>query len=244
MKQEPIDQVDLKRRLLADEMSWQEALQIITSLRSPPWQSKEWKTKRVLFLGERCEQCGTDDPPLVLQHLWHPTRTSQIFYDLRRKLLNEWYEWQRDHPIEPDFSNIPADTNVCPKCSSPTIRFRKTMKNWKCVAQVAGVVCGHDFDFPFRAVSNAKKKEIEKAARHRSMEQFDNAFGIGKAAVTIVIDQHIRYMSLEDTTTLCKRCAFVADKTEMVFCQRCRANYHLPAFAQCATCAGVGNRVP
>ena|ERR1051325_2887316 len=237
MKYEPLDQVNLKKRVQSDEISWQDALQAITSLRSPPWQSKEWKAKRLSDLRKRCVQCGKSDPPLVLQHTWHPTPTAQIFYDLRSKHLNEWNAWQLDHPIQLDLSAVPADTDVCPKCLSPTLRYRKTMKNWKCVAQEGGVFCGYEFDRSVRVVSKAKINELTKAARRKSMEEFDSEFGIGKAAVILIIEQHLRYISFQDVTTLCKRCAFVADRTTLVFCKICRSNYHFPSFACCTLCA-------
>jgi len=212
MATQTVDQGELKQKLLANQISWQDALALITSSNSPPWKTKEWKLKRDSLV--------------------------QLFRDIRADYSNEWNVWKEKYPISIDLSNIPLDANVCPKCFSQTIKFRKTLKNWKCLAQESGVFCHHIFETPICRVSKDVFKALEKEAWKKQLEAFDTAFGIGVKAVLAAIDQHTRYLSMKDTITLCKRCAFVADKTKLVLCNICKENYHKPHYSRCAKCAG------
>jgi len=238
MATQTVDQGELKQKLLANQISWQDALALITSSNSPPWKTKEWKLKRDSLIATVCGQCGSSEAPLVLQHTWQPKPLVQLFRDIRADYSNEWNVWKEKYPISIDLSNIPLDANVCPKCFSQTIKFRKTLKNWKCLAQESGVFCHHIFETPICRVSKDVFKALEKEAWKKQLEAFDTAFGIGVKAVLAAIDQHTRYLSMKDTITLCKRCAFVADKTKLVLCNICKENYHKPHYSRCAKCAG------
>jgi len=239
MLEKYIDQSELKQKLLANEITWQDAQKLISSQKSPPWKTKEWKSKRDALIATHCAQCGTNEPPLVLQHTWQPKPFSLLFREIRGNYFDQWNVWKSEHPLEIDMSSIQADTNACPKCHSPTIRFRKTMKDWKCIAQESGVFCHHIFETPIRIVSEATRKNLSKVAWVKMLEEFDTVFGIGKQAVIMAIDQHARYISMQDTITLCKKCAFVADRTNMVLCEICKKNYHLTRYNRCAKCAGI-----
>jgi hypothetical protein len=239
MTKQRVDQLELKQRLLANEISWQDALAIITSSSTPPWKTKEWQVKRDALIANHCKQCGTTEPPLVLQHIWQPKPIAQLFQEMRSNHPAEWDNWKDKHPLTIDLSAIPSDTNACPKCFSPTIRLRKKAKDWKCVAQEAGVFCEHVFETPARVVSQATIKNLRIAAWRKSQEDFDTTHDIGRRVVIAAIDQHMRYLSMQDTITLCKRCAFVADQTKMVLCRICKANYHSVLHDRCSKCAGI-----
>lgn len=72
-------------------------------------------------------------------------------------------------------------------------------------------------------------------------DAFDESHGVTRDAFVKWLDDHIRYMSCEDTITLCRRCAFVSDKTNMILCVICRSNYHSPKFERCFRCAEIKN---
>jgi hypothetical protein len=226
----------------ADEMGWIEAREILTSLKKP-WVTKEWKEARKLLLAAACESCGTTTPPLVLQHTWHPTPLYKLFYAARKKYRSEWDAWKGSHSIEVDASSLDADMDGCPRCGSTTIRYRKRVKNWLCVAKSAGVVCGNVFESPMRVVSPVAMRKLERRAAQDQQDAFDEAFGIGRKVITKALEHQVRYLSLKDTKTLCKRCAFVEDRTRMILCVICKEKYHSKKYDRCSSCAGIGREV-
>lgn len=233
-----LDQRELLRKVISNEVNWKDALNIISSLKKP-WHTKEWKEQRKVLLASQCENCGTTTPPLVLQHTWHPTPIHHLFYTERRKYQNEWAAWKQSHVIEIDTSSLVPNTDGCPKCKSTTIRYRKKAKTWICVSKPLGVTCGNVFETPIQVVSPSVISNLERAAKQKLQDTFDEHFGIGKKVVITAIEHHIRYISLQDTKTLCKRCAFVEDKTNMVLCNICKNNYHSKKFDRCSACAGI-----
>jgi uncharacterized paraquat-inducible protein A len=225
-------------KVSADEMGWIEAREILTSLKKP-WTTKEWKEARKGLLGAACESCGTTTPPLVLQHTWHPTPLYKLFYAARRKYRAAWDVWRESHPLQVDLSALPADEDGCPRCGSTTIRHRKRSGTWVCAARLAGVTCGHVFEAPLRVISPATVRALERTAAQEVQDTFDEEFGIGRKVITKALEGQLRYLSLKDTKTLCKRCAFVEDRTRMILCTVCREKYHSKKYDRCSSCAGV-----
>ena len=234
---------DLLKKVITNEVNWKDVRKIIRSLKKP-WQTKEWKEKRKLLLASQCENCGTTTPPLVLQHTWHPTPLYKLFYKARKKYQNERLIWEQSHTVEIDTASLIPDTDGCPKCGSTTIRYRKRASTWICVSKPLdirlGITCGNVFDNPIRVVSHQTIRKLEKDASQTIQDNFDEEFGIGKKVIVLHIEHNLRYLSLKDTKTLCKRCAFVEDKTKLVLCNVCRENYHSKKYDRCSTCAGIG----
>ena len=88
------------------------------------WQSKEWKHIREALLGDRCEQCGTSDRPLVLQHNWHPPKFDQVrreaaySLDLDIEDRRVWAEAKRMHEENKRRYMSGEDTvTFCNKCA-------------------------------------------------------------------------------------------------------------------------------
>lgn len=233
-----INQHELLKKVLSNEVSWKDALQLMQPTRKP-WHTKEWKEKRKVLLASQCQNCGTTTPPLVLQHTWHPTPLHRLFYNARKKYQNEWLLWKQSHPMEIDTSSLIPDADGCPKCGSTTIRYRKKAKTWICVSKPGGIACGNIFDHPVRVVSHRTIGRLEKAASQKIQDDFDEEFGIGKKVAILFIEQQLRYLSLKDTKTLCKRCAFVEDRTRLVLCNLCGRNYHSRKYDRCSKCAGM-----
>jgi hypothetical protein len=238
-------QRELLGKVLSGDVHWAEAVQVIQSARKP-WHTKEWKEQRQLLLASHCQSCSTTTPPLVLQHTWHPTPLYRLFYNARRKYKKEWLLWKQSHAVEVDTATLVPDADGCPKCGSTTIRYRKTTGTWVCTARAikpSGQACGHVFNEPLRVLSRRAVRKLEKAAAQKMQDDFDEQFGIGRKVTITALEQQIRYLSLEDTKTLCKRCAFVEDRTRMVLCTICRKNYHSKKYDCCSACAGVEKSV-
>jgi hypothetical protein len=233
-----IDQSELLNRVLSDEIDWMDARDILVSLKKP-WHTKEWKEARKALLASQCKACETTVPPLVLQHTWHPTPLYKLFRAARRKYRDEWEAWKGSHRIEVDRSSLPVDTDACPRCGSTTIRFRKRAETWICVSKAGGVSCGNVFENPVRVISPLTIRNLERTASQNVQDAFDEAFGIGKKVITKALEHNIRYLSLKDTKTLCKRCAFVEDRTRMVLCDLCKKKYHSKKYDRCSACAGL-----
>ena len=236
-EQKNIDQRVLLKKVISDEMNWRDALNIITSLKKP-WHTKEWKEQRKILLATQCENCGTSAPPFVLQHTWHPTPIYKLFYKAQKKYEDEWLSWKQSHTVEVDTSSLFPDMDGCPKCGSTTIRYRKIAQTWICTSKPAGITCGNVFDTPIRVVSHEAIRNLEKAADQNLHDAFYEAFGIGKKVTITALEHNIRYLSLKDTKTFCKRCAFVVDKTNMVLCNVCKNKYHSKKYDRCSSCAG------
>ncbi len=161
-----------------------------------------------------------------------------MFYQLRRE-HSQWHSWMQEHPIVIDLSSIAPDADGCPKCESTTIKYRARTGTWVCSCKAGGVNCGEEFTTPIRVVSHRTLRDLTKIARQKSQAAFEDKFGIGRQVTILAIEEHLRYMSLEDTKTLCKRCAFVEDKTGMLLRGICSKRYHSKCYDRCSTCAGV-----
>jgi hypothetical protein len=55
-------------------------------------------------------------------------------------------------------------------------------------------------------------------------------------AIIEYIEQNIRYLSMEDTKTFCKKCAFMWDKNYMDLCPECKVGYKKFSREKCYAC--------
>jgi ssDNA-binding Zn-finger/Zn-ribbon topoisomerase 1 len=175
----------------------------------------------------------------VIQHTWHPSKVEWLFKIERQVYAEQWRQWKEDYPIQVDSSHLLPDADGCPKCGSTTIRYRMRANTWICVHKPKGITCGHVFETPVRVVSYTAVKELEDAALKVVRFEFDDHYGIGLRVATIALQQHLQYISMVNTKTLCKRCAFVEDRTNMVLCTTCKKNYHSRSAPRCPACSGV-----
>ncbi len=212
------------------------------------WRSKAWRARRAKLLRRECAVCGGTEPPLVLQHLWHPDSFALI---LRRHLpkpqtYSEWKEgYRRLHGRYTTQIEIRREQDVCPRCDSPTIRYRKRDGTWICGRKVRGRACGHAFDKPTRSVvldrkatAAAKKQVYDEFLRIQ--EEYQNLFRNPpdesmRPALIEYIDESIRYLDCVDTCTMCQSCAFKWDRKGLRVCFECRVQLAPPG-ALCATC--------
>jgi hypothetical protein len=237
------DLLTLREKVDTGALAWQEARTLLESkMGDRPWASKEWKQKRDARLAKSCRQCGSTTPPLILQHTAKRVLFNKLFVDTRHLHWERWQSWKEEHPIEVDVSSLPLDGRACPKCGSGTIRYFVKEGTWKCLCKTGGVFCHHIFTTPTLVVFYETTHKLEKVAKQQRQDDFDEAYQVGKQTIIRAIDQDIRYLSMEDTVTLCKRCAFVADRTEMVLCEICKAKYHSKRYDRCSKCAGIESK--
>jgi hypothetical protein len=85
------NQLEIKTKVLSGEMSGVDALAVLKKS-TKPWHTKEWKVNRLKKLGTTCQECGSNKPPLVLQHKWHPPPLREIIWKIRNEYNLTGYE--------------------------------------------------------------------------------------------------------------------------------------------------------
>lgn len=211
--------IEIEQRLLDDKIGWDEARSEIARVidqknLKKPWQRSQWKRERDALIGDKCTQCGSKKKPLVLQHLWHPRGFDKILQDLVGQ--DTWLDFKREYKLKIS-ADFLVDRNSCPECGSLNVRNRKTMSPPWCCDK-----CGTGFEEP--RVTKAFTKESREKFKYgnddyktfiqKQMQEFIRLYGsqYGKKAVLISIAENRRYLSFSDTTTFCKRCAFLWDE--------------------------------
>lgn len=238
--------IKLREEIVQNKIEPKKAVEIIFSNKAKSWHTKEWKKKRDKLIKDSCEQCGSKEV-LTLQHTYHPREYGIIKKEICVKygqLINE------KHPIESlvnekevvQYFNKNIDKekkDVCPSCGSINISARKTLSHkYKCNH------CKDLFEAPITKVipifiddrKEEKAQEINvvtfsslawKIYKEKSRTLLFEEYGeqIEKETIITVIDQYLRYISLEDTVTFCKKCAFLWDKKGMNLCPVCKVKY-------------------
>lgn len=229
----------IRDALLRGDITWQDALELIKSL-GKPWHRPGWQEMRVARLKDRCEQCGGCEDPLVLQHIWQPTKFNELRQHIRAPL---WEQFKRDHLLV--VSKVePTDLPGCPKCNSAVIRHRKRLKpSWVCQGTKNGQRCSHKFDEPIlvKALTADQRQEqfrLEREAYEARWQKFIQQHGEATNIETVLlsIDLNERYMSGEDTKTFCKKCAYMWDVNGCMLCKNCKKEYHAFYRNKCIKC--------
>lgn len=148
---------------------------------------------------------------MVLQHTRQPSKPSTVmlhYEDLNRDALNEWLA---AHPFKAELSGFQKIADACPKCGSQVLRHRKRANDWVCLGVQNGVACGHKFVDPVKQVSKWVVRDLKKAHDEAEKLRFFDQSGIGYKATKELVGMMIRYLTMKDTKTLCKRCAFMED---------------------------------
>jgi hypothetical protein len=218
-------------------MTGKEASQIIFETRrklGPPWQWKSWKRARAKVLGTECATCGAGkEAVLYVQHTFRNPRVKPYIErardeaaqlppqpDPRPDLYQEYLAIQQ--AAEPEMRDC------CPECGSLSIQYRKGAATWICNRPVPGGYCGHVFSQPAKkpALTAKQRKEIKaqkyEAWRRTLLNREDDWM---RDAMLAWITDMRRYLSLRDTKTLCKRCAFLEDMTDAKPCPVCGFAY-------------------
>ena len=131
-------------------LTWQQTMALLKTV-AKPWHTPQWRNRRAEVIGDRCQSCGSQEPPLVLQHRWHPPEFSTLC-ELVKSPLRE--EYAQTHPYNPpdippfDPTRVPppvfVERDCCPLCKSVAVRYRKRTNDWKCAGKLGRDVCGHE----------------------------------------------------------------------------------------------------
>jgi ribosomal protein L37AE/L43A len=214
-------------------MTGQDASQRIFMARrklGPPWHWATWKRARGRVLGSECETCGAG--PDAILYVQHTVRVPRV-----QPYLDQARTDTECKPPEPDFkedlrlesyairdNTTPEQRDCCPLCDSLSIQYRKKTGTWICNGTSSGTYCAHVFVVPAKkaAFTAAQKKDIKgkkyDAWRRRVLSRGDDW---KRDALLAWIVAFRRYLTLEDTKTLCKRCAFLEDMTDLKPCLHC-----------------------
>lgn len=245
----PIHIAEVRRLLLDDEISWRDALEILkdAAKNKKPWQYEEWKQERSILIKDSCVQCGitADSAPMVLQHLWQPRKLNVIFdqLSLAKVAANDDLRSQYIDSLTKNSKKLNnvviGDRQCCPDCQSTSIRFLKGAQVWKCtgtksVPLITGysrkVTCGNLFNDPMlrKELTPEQKRDISKIKHDiwiKASTKFDVKIirdSYGKQAILESILDSERYYSLKDTTTFCKKCAYLMDMKKLLLCSNCK----------------------
>jgi hypothetical protein len=224
---------EIRAQFESGQITWSDALDLLKKAQ-PPWRTKKWDLRRQEVIGDACGVCGNQDPPLVLQHKWHPAPFSNLCERVKPALRDEY---EKTHPFIPpvirpfDPSTVPppdmVERDSCPKCASIAVKYRSTLQNWICNGKQRYRTCGHIFLEPVKRMWSRKThEELIESARHAHERQaeyaelewergFITAYyeRICHEATRLSFIEHDRYMEMraEDVMTCCKRCAFIQD---------------------------------
>ena len=252
--------IKLREDIIHNEIESKIAGEILFSNKAKSWHTEEWKEKRAELLKESCEQCGSKEI-LTLQHTWHSRDYGTIKRETCAKygqLINEKYKIEdlvnEEEVIQYFNTDITKeDREVCPKCGSFNISARKTLiPKYKCN------YCKELFEAPIKKLlpifiddrKEQKKQEMnavtysslsgkiyKEKCRELLFKEYEEQ--IEKETIITVIEENLRYISLEDTVTFCKKCAFLWDKKGMNLCPICKTRYKKIYNITCYECKDV-----
>lgn len=202
------------------------------------WKTSFWKKRRDLLIGDHCVKCGatSSETIMVLQHLWHPPS----IHDVRSHFYTEYKE---THPFPKELSieineavgKLPPQTrDACPECKSINLRFRKRDEQFVCNR------CKTEFKEPIQVADRQKQSEEETklwqgAGKARWAEYMNNDEWQRRILIEW-IPYSLRYLSLHDTNTFCRKCAAKWDFSSTDICPECMENYKKIHKAVCYEC--------
>ena len=216
----------LEKDLIDRKITGSEASEIVFNVRrklSPPWHWKEWKIARAKLIGAQCETCGAGkEAILYLQHTVRNPRV-QLYLDTAEAKLAEMEpeeNWRPDlkaKMYEIRDAVIPEMRDCCPICESLSIQYRKGAATWICNSKSGGQYCRHVFVEPAKkaTLTTAQKKAIRQDKYQAYSDVVLNReHNVNRQAMLDWINDWRRYLTLKDTKTLCKSCAYIEDMVD------------------------------
>ena len=212
----------VERDLLNRKITGNEASEIVFTVRKkpgPPWQWRSWKLARQKVIGTECETGGAgQEAILYLQHTFKNPRVRPYIEAAheQQNLLEQdgWRPDLRTKMYDIQCAVVPELRDCCPVCSSLSIQYRKGDATWICNSKSSGDYCRHVFVEPARkaALTPSQKKSIrrKKYAAYREAV-LNNDYDFKRDAMLNWFKDMRRYLSLKDTKTLCKSCAYIED---------------------------------
>lgn len=216
----------IEKDLIDRKITGREASEIVFKVRrklGPPWHWKEWKIARAKLIGTRCETCGVgSEAILYLQHTVKNPRLQPYLDTAEAKIAEmepeeDWRLDLRAKMYKIREAIMPEMRDCCPICESLSIQYRKVAATWICNSKSGGEYCGHVFVEPAKkvALTAAQKKAIRKDKYHAYRDVVLNReHDVTRHAILDWITDWRHYLSLKDTKTLCKRCAYLEDMVD------------------------------
>ncbi len=230
------DALKVEQELLSDTITWREALDKLEHIRKKKsWHSPEWKLERDNIIKGSCEQCDSSKPPMVLQHFTHPQTFGQILRQLSGRTNWLKYKQEYDRIIGQD---LLVERKACPKCKSTNIGCMESTLTWNCYKCHAK---GIGEPIIKQIFTREGSKEMKKRRQEHDVERWRSYQDIvgdkyGKQALIEQFKQNRDYLSLEDTKTFCKKCAFAWDKKGLRICIICKENWTSILNTRCSKC--------
>ena len=222
----PLEIERVEHDLIDRKITGSEASEIVFNVRrklGPPWHWKEWKIARAKLIGAQCETCGAGkEAILYLQHTVRNPRV-QLYLDTAEAKLAEMEpeeNWRPDlkaKMYEIRDAVIPEMRDCCPICGSLSIQYRKGAATWICNSKSGGQYCAHVFKNPAQklALTASQKKEIRRNKYNAYRKIVTNREHDVKREVFLRWFKDMRrYLTLKDTKTLCKSCAYIEDMVD------------------------------
>lgn len=227
------------------------------------WHSKDWKKRRVHFIKNECEICGSRET-LTLQHRSHPKNYGDYEREVTKMQTQSFREsnnaLEKDELYEYILKNYDyAPVPICPNCKTKSLR-----KRVRKLPQYACIDCKAEFDGPtYRSieelisifVENEESYEVRDKCfisknkwknEHRLAEikywlqregvKTKERDEISRTAFLLFLDDIIKYLSFEDTITACKKCASYYDLYRMEICPICKKKYKSILYESCIDC--------
>ena len=187
-----------------------------------PWNKKEWKDKREKLIGDECTWCGEneddavfqlhhyDEPEFDYEHEWQ--RVEDVLF-----IQSNAFSWDQ-HIGEPDNCPLCLSTNFYErKTKTPTYRCRRCDGEFESENE-ASTETLQEFPYPNVYADRSyyyDKLDWVKNNRSDLLDAFKDAY-----------DAHWeKYLSLENTITICKRCHFMHHEYDMKICSECGDEY-------------------
>ena len=241
---------EVEEALIKGDITYEEAGKILYGSTTKPWQTVYWKNRRKELIKDTCEQCDSTKQPMVLQHMWQPSsyknHVREIYATfLEDEKMKDTIPLVDDSVIESYLDQFTDIKETCPSCQSRSLSKRKTMRpTYRCIR------CNHEFDEPKMVPFHSKlgvapsfEQVRQSIARRRLQDYIWDTYGneIKKRAILRGIEDTKRYMSMEDTKTFCKRCAFLWDKKRKKVCDVCKDTLIPIEMHACYSCQKEGH---
>jgi hypothetical protein len=209
----PLQQVEAILDAFANgNLSWSDASAMLPHKRKL-WSSRWWKARRDELIKPVCEVCGTDEGPMTLQHNRQPLRISDARSLVEKKQAavggpRFWEVLERIRRRSLPMALL-STRNACPFCDSLSIYYRKGTNEWVCISRKHR---NNVFSAPARRPARCVKYNANDAIFLRAKTDWEASSHYEaqeREARRMVLQSWVKYMSLADTKTACRRCAFI-----------------------------------
>jgi hypothetical protein len=207
---------ELRLAFQAGSLTWQQVFGYLNHPSFPvPWQTREWKERRLQVLGKFCAVCGDSSGILTIYHLRLPRSFYELCEDAMLKYLPDYFANNAIDfmPLVAAYEAGLKDRDSCPKCGSVNVRFYPTLNVWKCHGRLRRRVCGNNgFQPKIIKYSPVTFEQLKNRAAYDLLAKFRREYRnvYSHEALAMSFLEHDRYMEMrpEDVVTLCKSCAF------------------------------------